>query len=278
MNENALEVRDLRVSFTSATGVTEAVRGVSFDLPRGKTLALVGESGSGKSVTSYSLMRLIQSPGRIVGGSITLFPKDAPPIDITALREKDPLIYDVRGGRIGMIFQEPMTALSPVHTVGSQLVEALRLHKKIGRRAAWDRCIEMLAQVGMPDPDERMKAYPFELSGGMRQRVVIAMALAARPEVIIADEPTTALDVTVQAQILELLNGLQEQNGTSVLFITHDLGVVAQVADEVSVMRQGEIVERGNVRQVILHPQHDYTRKLIDSIPRLDTPTARVAS
>ena len=274
---NAIEVRDLRVDFTSAAGVTNAVRGVSFDLPRGKTLALVGESGSGKSVTSYSLMRLIQPPGRIVGGSITLYPSDAPPIDVTALSERDKRIYDVRGGRIAMIFQEPMTALSPVHTVGNQLAEALRLHERCSRRAAWTRCTEMLEKVGMPDAAGRMKAHPFELSGGMRQRVVIAMALVTRPEVVIADEPTTALDVTVQAQILDLLNELQDEMGSSVLFITHDLGVVAQVADEVAVMRQGEIVERGNVRRVILTPEHPYTKRLIDSIPRMEVSDAAPA-
>jgi ABC-type dipeptide/oligopeptide/nickel transport system ATPase component len=270
MADHVLEVRDLRVSFHSATGVTEAVRGVSFDLPRGKTIALVGESGSGKSVTSYSLMRLIQPPGRITDGSITLRSGDEEPIDLAALVEHDERLYRIRGGRIAMIFQEPMTALSPVHRIGGQLSEALRLHEKISRKAAWARCTQMLEKVGMPDAAGRMKAYPFELSGGMRQRVVIAMALVTRPEIIIADEPTTALDVTVQAQILDLLNALQQEMGTSVLFITHDLGVVAQVADEVAVMRKGEIVERGDVRSVIMRPSHDYTKQLIASIPRME--------
>ena len=264
---NVLEVRDLCVDFRAMTGVTRAVRGVSFDLPRGRTLALVGESGSGKSVTSYSILRLIQRPGRITGGSITFFPRDGAPVDLVSLRENDPALYRIRGGQISMIFQEPMTALSPVHTVGNQLVEALRLHHRVGKRDARQRATDMLDRVGLRDPAGRMRAYPFELSGGMRQRVVIAMALITHPQVVIADEPTTALDVTVQAQVLRLLDDLKREIGASVLFITHDLGVVAQVADEVAVMQRGTIVETGDVRQVLRRPAHPYTRQLIDSIP-----------
>jgi ABC-type dipeptide/oligopeptide/nickel transport system ATPase component len=218
-------------------------------------------------VTSYSILRLIQRPGRITGGSITFYPATGPSVDLAGLRDDDPQLYRVRGGQIAMIFQEPMTALSPVHTVGSQLAEALRLHEKVSRAEAWRLGTEMLDRVGLRDPAGRMKAYPFELSGGMRQRVVIAMALITRPQIIIADEPTTALDVTVQAQILELLNELKQDFDTSVLFITHDLGVVAQVADDVAVMQKGRIVERGDVRQVLKSPAHPYTQQLLDSLP-----------
>jgi ABC-type dipeptide/oligopeptide/nickel transport system ATPase component len=259
-----LSVRDLRVTFDTVHGRTEAVRGVGFDLPRGKTLALVGESGSGKSVTSYSILRLIQKPGRIDGGQILYRERDGGVTVIASLCEKDERLYRIRGGKIGMIFQEPMTALSPVHTVQDQITEAVLLHRAgVDKKQAVDVAADMLARVGITDVPRRLKQYPFEFSGGMRQRVVIAMALVCRPDVLIADEPTTALDVTVQAQILRLINELQDQMGTSVLFITHDLGVVAQVADEVAVMRQGRVVERAPAREIFKRPIHPYTRELL---------------
>jgi peptide/nickel transport system ATP-binding protein len=267
MNENSdivLQVKDLRVSFTTILGgKTDAVRGVSFALRRGKTLALVGESGSGKSVTSYSILRLIQKPGKITGGQILFSPKIEPPIDLLSLSPKSDQLFHVRGGKISMIFQEPMTALSPVHTIGNQLCEAILLHSSCMPREAMSQAEEMLVKVGIKDPQKRLKQYPFEFSGGMRQRVVIAMALVCRPEVLIADEPTTALDVTVQAQILNLINDLQTEMNTAVLFITHDLGVVAQVADEVVVMKQGRIVESASVRDLFHRPLHPYTRRLL---------------
>ena len=261
-----LSVRDLRVDFNTIHGTTQAVRGVSFDLPRGKTLALVGESGSGKSVTSYSILRLIQPPGAITGGQIIFRDSDGESTDIAALSEKSDALYRIRGGKISMIFQEPMTALSPVHTVGDQVSEAIILHRRIDKKQAIDIAADMLSRVGITEVSRRLKQYPFEFSGGMRQRVVIAMALVCRPQILIADEPTTALDVTVQAQILKLINELREQMGTSVLFITHDLGVVAQVADEVAVMKQGRIVERAGVGELFANPLHPYTRQLLNAV------------
>lgn len=275
LHPNVLEIENLEVGFTSVRGVTHAVKGVSFDLPRGKTVALVGESGSGKSVTSFSILRLIQPPGKITGGSIRFYPKHLrgkPAMDLAALPENSDELFGVRGGGIGMIFQEPMTALSPVHTVGNQVMEALRLHEDVTKAEAHRRSVEMLDRVKLTDPSGRMSQYPFELSGGMRQRVVIAMALIARPEILIADEPTTALDVTVQAEILDLINELKRDFQTSVIFITHDLGVVAQIADDVAVMQHGRIVEAGDVRQIIQSPQHPYTQKLMDAMPRFDPP------
>ena len=266
-----LKVEDLRVRFETGEGVTEAVRGVSFGVERGKTLALVGESGSGKSVTSYAILRLIQKPGRIAGGRVWFSAAPGePPIDLAALSDKDERLYQVRGGKIAMIFQEPMTALSPVHTVGDQITEAIRLHVTRDRKRADALAAEMMAKVGIPDAASRLTQYPFEFSGGMRQRVVIAMALVCRPAVVIADEPTTALDVTVQAQILRLINDLKREMNTSVLFITHDLGVVAQVADSVAVMREGRIVERASVRELFKHPYHPYTRRLLAAVPHAD--------
>lgn len=267
--EPVLEVENLTVSFHTVTGVTHAVRGVSWALERGRTLALVGESGSGKSVTSYAAMRLIQPPGRITGGRLWFRPTGSEALDIAALDAEDPRLRKLRGGKISMIFQEPMTALSPVHTVGNQVTEALRLHKEVSKKEAWKQATEMLDRVRLREPAETMRKYPFELSGGMRQRVVIAMALITRPEVVIADEPTTALDVTVQAQVLGLLNELKDEFGTSVLFITHDLGVVAQIADDVAVMKHGRVVETGSVRDIVTDPRHPYTRALMDAMPRL---------
>jgi ABC-type dipeptide/oligopeptide/nickel transport system ATPase component len=265
----ALCVRDLRVRFGDPIqgGIVHAVRGVSFDLERGKTLAIVGESGSGKSVTAYSILGLIQKPGEIIGGHIWLSDSNrGNAIDLAALPEDSPLLFAVRGGRISMIFQEPMTALSPVHTIGNQVCEALLLHRTRDKKEAWRLACEMLGRVGISDPERRMKQYPFEFSGGMRQRVVIAMALVCRPQVLIADEPTTALDVTIQAQILELIRELQREMGTSVIFITHDLGVVAQIADDVIVMRSGKIVEAADVRTLFKQPKHPYTRELLAAV------------
>lgn len=271
-----LRVEDLRVEFRTEDGVTEAVRGVSFEICPGKCLAIVGESGSGKSVSAFSLMRLIQSPGRIVGGRITVFPREEPSFEVTSLRENDPRLYHLRGGLISMVFQEPMTALSPVHSVGDQLREAIRLHRKVTVAEANEIAAAMLARVGIPDPHQRLRQYPYEFSGGMRQRVVIAMALVCRPMVLICDEPTTALDVTIQAQILTLIKELQRETGAGILFITHDIGVVAQVADEVAVMYRGRILEQGNVRAVLKRPMHPYTKGLLAAIPGIAPPGNRL--
>ena len=266
--ELLLEVRHLRTHFLGDEGAVRAVDGVSFTMRRGQILALVGESGCGKSVTAYSILRLIQPPGQIVGGSVVLHPRSGkPPIDILKLRENDDLLYHVRGGLAAMIFQEPMSALSPVHTVGDQIAEAILLHRDVTKKEALARAAEMLARVGIPNAEVRLRQYPHELSGGMRQRVVIAMALACDPELLIADEPTTALDVTIQAQVLGLLKKLQRESGAGVLLITHDMGVVAQTADEVAVMYLGRIVERGSVRQIFRSPRHPYTMGLLKSLP-----------
>lgn len=273
-----LEVRDLHVRFATHEGDVPAVNGVSFRMRRGRTMALVGESGCGKSVTSYAILRIIQSPGVITGGSITFRPSQGPPVDITALKEDDEQLYALRGGRIGMVFQEPMTALSPVHTVGDQIAEAVRLHTRATPQQARERAVDMLGRVGIPGPAQRVDQYPFEMSGGMRQRVVIAMALACGPDVLIADEPTTALDVTIQAQIMALLQDLQLELGASTLLITHDLGVVAQLADDVSVMYLGRVVEQADVRTVMKSPRHPYTRALLQSLPGLAPAGSRLVS
>ena len=262
-----LEVKNLRVSFFTPDGVVGAVQNVSFSIPRGRTLALVGESGAGKSVTAGSILQLVQPPGRIVGGRILLRSRRAGEIDIAQLDEKSGLLFKVRGGIVSMIFQEPMTALSPVHTIGSQVDEAILMHQDVSAAAARRLTIEMLKKVGIANAAERYDQYPHELSGGLRQRVIIAMALVCQPELLIADEPTTAVDVTTQAQILGLIKSLQRELGCAVLLITHDFGVVAQMADDVAVMQRGEIVERGPVREVLKNPQHAYTRALLDALP-----------
>jgi ABC-type dipeptide/oligopeptide/nickel transport system ATPase component len=262
-----LEVKNLRVSFFNPDGIVGAVQGVSFALHRGRTLALVGESGSGKTVTASSLLRLVPSPGRIIDGRIRLRSRRTGDIDITHLDEDSGLLYKVRGGLISMIFQEPSSALSPVHTVGSQVAEAILVHQDVSPAAARRLTIDMLHKVGIANAAERYDQYPHQLSGGLRQRVVIAMALVCQPELLIADEPTTALDVTIQAQILGLIKKLQCEIGCAVLLITHDFGVVAQMADDVAVMQRGEIVERGSVRDVLKHPQHAHTRALLESLP-----------
>jgi oligopeptide/dipeptide ABC transporter ATP-binding protein len=264
-----LEVQDLQTCFYVDGQEYRAVDGASFAVRRGQILALVGESGCGKSVTAYSILRLIQPPGRIARGRILLHPKDAPTLDITALPEKSPLLYQLRGGLVSMIFQEPMTALSPVHTVRNQICETVLLHSRMSKEQAERLAVEMLRKVGLPAPEKSLGRYPHEMSGGMRQRVLIAMALACNPQLLIADEPTTAVDVTIQAQVLQLIKDLQRALSTSVLLITHDVGVVAQTADDVAVMYLGRIVEEAPVRPLLKKPRHPYTRGLLDSLPGL---------
>uniref|UniRef100_A0A832I957 ABC transporter ATP-binding protein n=1 Tax=Eiseniibacteriota bacterium TaxID=2212470 RepID=A0A832I957_UNCEI len=263
MSAPLLEVRDLKTWFHTDDGVVRAVDGVSFDVRAGETLAVVGESGSGKSVTSLSILRLVpRPPGRYEGGAILFQGRD-----LLALPE--PEMRRLRGKAISMIFQEPMTSLNPVFTCGDQIAEAVRLHEGLDRRAARARAIDMLRLVGIPSPEQRVDEYPHQMSGGMRQRVMIAMALACRPAILIADEPTTALDVTIQAQILELLERLQAELGMAVLLITHDLGVVAETADRVAVMYAGQVVEHADVRALFRRTLHPYTAGLLASRPRL---------
>ncbi|MDG2072787.1 MAG: ABC transporter ATP-binding protein [Pseudomonadales bacterium] len=267
--DNVLAIRDLAVEFKTDIGMTYAVRDVSFSVPRGKVTAVVGESGSGKSVTANCIMRLIQPPGKIVSGSIDFSPTRTDGYDIVSLSNKDPRLFDLRGDLMSMVFQEPMTALSPVYTVGNQVAEAILCHRDVSEAEAWQEAVDMLTRVGIDDVSRRIHQYPFEFSGGMRQRVVIAMALVCNPELLICDEPTTALDVTIQAEILTLIRDLQQELKNSVLFITHDLGVVAQLADQVVVMYQGRVLEIGTVRQVLKDPLHPYTRGLLAAIPGL---------
>ncbi|MGD8277315.1 MAG: ABC transporter ATP-binding protein [Gemmatimonadota bacterium] len=266
-----LEVRDLRTGFRTDAGEAQAVDGISFRVGRGEALGLVGESGSGKTVTALSILRLVpEPPGRIEpGSSIRYDGRELLALDESAMR-------NVRGNDVAMVFQEPMSSLNPVFTAGDQVAEAVRLHRRAGRADAWRRAVEMLALVGLPAPAETAHAYPHQLSGGQRQRVMIAMALACDPGLLIADEPTTALDVTIQAQILELLGDLQRRLGMALLLITHDLGVVARVADRVAVMYGGRIVEAGAARRVLDHPRHPYTQGLLRAMPRIDAPTHRL--
>ena len=259
-----LKVRDLQTSFFTPAGEVKAVNGVSFNLERGKVLGIVGESGSGKSVTAYSIMQILASTGKIVGGSIKLDGQE-----LVGAGEK--VMKTVRGNKISIIFQDPMTSLNPTYTIGRQLMEAILLHKDRDRKQAWDRAVEMLRLVNVNEPEKRMKQYPFEFSGGMRQRVMIAMALACEPDILIADEPTTALDVTIQAQILELMKSLQEELGMAIIMITHDLGVVAQLCDEVIVMYAGSICEQGTAEEIFYNPRHEYTKGLMRSIPTAGT-------
>jgi len=267
---NLLEIADLQTWFFTDDGVVRAVDGVSFAIARGETLAVVGESGSGKSVTALSVLRLIPSPpGRIAGGRIRFRGRD-----LLALSE--PEMRSIRGHEISMIFQEPMTSLNPVYTCGDQIAEVLVLHEKLGRAAARARAVELLRRVGIPSPETRVDEYPHQMSGGMRQRVMIAMALACRPALLIADEPTTALDVTIQAQILELLKSLRAELGMAVLLITHDLGVVAETADRVAVMYAGQVVEYADVRTIFRRTRHPYTAGLLASLPRLGAESTRL--
>ncbi|MDX2109743.1 MAG: ABC transporter ATP-binding protein [Verrucomicrobiota bacterium] len=259
-----LEVRNLVTGFDTDAGRVIAVDGVSFSIRPSQTIGLVGESGCGKSVSALSIMRLLPQPsGKILGGEILFKGTNL----VTLPPEK---MQKIRGAQIGMIFQEPMTALNPVHRIGRQLSEVFLLHEDISKKEAWERSVEMLQKVGIPSPEIRVSEYPHQLSGGMRQRVVIAMALACKPSLVIADEPTTALDVTIQAQILELMKSLQEEMGMSILLITHDLGVIAETCDEVVVMYAGRIAEHGPVEAIFENPKHPYTKGLLESIPRLE--------
>lgn len=255
-----LEVKDLRTSFFTDSGEVKAVNGVSFSLEKEKTLGIVGESGSGKSVTAYSIMQILSSTGKIVGGSIKFNGQELVEAD-------EKIIKDIRGNKISIIFQDPMTSLNPTFTIGNQLIEAITLHTNRDKTKAYERAVEMLKLVNVNDPEKRMKQYPFELSGGMRQRVMIAMALACEPDILIADEPTTALDVTIQAQILDLMKKLQKELGMAIIMITHDLGVVAQMCDEVIVMYAGSVCEQGTVDEIFYNPKHEYTKGLLRSIP-----------
>jgi oligopeptide/dipeptide ABC transporter ATP-binding protein len=267
-----LEVRGLQTHFASEQGVVRAVDGVDLTLERGKTLGIVGESGCGKSVTALSIMGLVpQPPGRIAAGEILFEGEDL-------LRAPPQRLRDLRGDKLAMIFQEPMTSLNPAFTVGEQIAEALLRHRSISRQDSKDQAVEMLRRVRMPSPESRANDYPHQLSGGMRQRVMIAMALACNPRLLIADEPTTALDVTIQAQILELMRALREELGTSIILITHDLGVIAELADEVLVMYAGKVVERCSVERLFSSPQHPYTIGLLGSIPRLDREAERLTA
>ncbi len=260
-----LSVQHLQTAFQTDEGLLTAVDGVSFDVPAGKTIGLVGESGCGKSVTAFSINRLLPQPsGRITGGRIVFDGRDLAALPLDDMRK-------VRGREIGMIFQEPMAALNPCHRIGKQVSEVFRIHTDCSKQAGWEQSIEMLKKVGIPAPEIRAGEYAHQLSGGMRQRVMIAMALALKPKLLIADEPTTALDVTVQAQILDLMRDLQREAGMSVLLITHDLGVIAEMCDEVVVMYAGRIVERASARELFAYPRHAYTRGLLASIPRLDS-------
>jgi oligopeptide/dipeptide ABC transporter ATP-binding protein len=267
-----LEVKDLRTHFATDEGEFRAVDGVSFSLDRGRTLGIVGESGCGKSVTSLSIMGLVpQPPGRIAGGEVVFDGTDLLRLDKTQMSE-------LRGNRLSMIFQEPMTSLNPVFTVGDQIIEGIRRHRKISQAEARDRAIEMLRRVRIPSPERRIDEYPHKLSGGMRQRVMIAMALACDPQLLIADEPTTALDVTIQAQILELMRALRDELGTAIILITHDLGVIAELAQDVVVMYAGRIVEQVAVAGLFDDPQHPYTIGLLGSIPKLHETQERLAA
>jgi oligopeptide/dipeptide ABC transporter ATP-binding protein len=261
--EPLLRVEGLRVEFATDGGAAVAVDGVDFTVARGETLGLVGESGCGKSVTALSIMRLVQPPGRIVSGAVHFEGRD-----LLRLPERE--MRRVRGNDIAMVFQEPMTSLNPVFTAGSQIAEAIRLHQGLGRRPAWARAVEALRLVEIPDPERRVRSYPHQMSGGMRQRVMIAMAMSCAPKLLIADEPTTALDVTIQAQILDLLRGLRERTGMAMLLITHDLGIVAAQADHVAIMYAGRVVERAPVRAIFADPLHPYTQGLLASVPGLE--------
>jgi len=263
MSETILSVKDLRTTFTVGAGEVHAVNGISFDLKKGEILGIVGESGSGKSVTAYSIMQILASNGRISGGSIAYKGKE-----LTTLTDKE--MRSFRGKCCSIIFQDPMTSLNPVYTIGNQIVEAIELHTDKKGAEAKKRAIEMLELVGINDPEKRFKQYPFEHSGGMRQRVMIAMALACEPDILIADEPTTALDVTIQAQILEEIQNLQKKMGMAVIMVTHDLGVIASLCDNIIVMYGGRVCERGTADEIFYNPKHEYTKGLLRSIPSIN--------
>ncbi len=265
-----LSVRNLRTSFFQDEGTTLAVDGASFDVSPGKTLGIVGESGCGKSVTAQSILRIVDRPGRIVDGKIVLTRADGSQVDLVKLKANGREMRSIRGGEIGLVFQEPMTSFSPVHTIGAQLMEAILLHNAVSKKEARRRGIEALRSVGIPKPERRIDEYSFELSGGLRQRAMIAVALSCDPRLLIADEPTTALDVTTQAQILDLLRKLQRERGMAIMLITHNLGVVAEMADDVVVMYLGRVVEQGKVDDIFHDPKHPYTKALLQSIPSID--------
>lgn len=263
MSEKILEIKDERLSFFTPAGEVKALNGVSFSMNQGDVLGIVGESGSGKSVTAYSIMGLTAYPGRLVGGTVWFNGHQ-----IDKMTEKE--FRKIRGNEVSIIFQDPMTSLNPVYTIGNQIVEVILLHTKKTKQEAWARAKELLELVGINEPDRRLKQYPHELSGGMRQRVMIAIALACEPKLLIADEPTTALDVTIQAQILELMMELKEKLGMAIIMITHDLGVVANMCDKIAVMYAGKVVEYGTTDDIFYRPSHEYTKGLLRSIPRLD--------
>ncbi len=269
--QNLVEVKNLETTFNTKAGPFKAVNNISFEIPKGKTLGIVGESGSGKSVTSYSLMRLIQSPGKVTGGQFLLNGRDV-------LKLSEDKMEEVRGGEMAMIFQEPMTALNPVLTIGFQMDEQIMKHKKCSQKESRERAIEMLRLVGIPSPEERYTSYPHQLSGGMRQRAMIAMALSCDPTFLIADEPTTALAVTIQAQILELIQGLQEKFNMTVQFITHDLGVISEISDNVLVMYGGQTCEQAETQELFLNPHHPYTAALIASRPKFGQRSQRLTA
>jgi oligopeptide/dipeptide ABC transporter ATP-binding protein len=270
-----LSVRNLRTSFFQDEGTTKAVDGATFDVMDGKTLGIVGESGCGKSITAQSILRIVDQPGRIIGGEILLTRKDGTRVDLVKLKASGREMRSIRGGDIGLVFQEPMTSFSPVHTIGAQIIEAVRLHSNVDRMEARRRGIEVLHSVGIPQPDRRIDEYSFELSGGLRQRAMIATALSCDPRLLIADEPTTALDVTTQAQILDLLRKIQQERGMAIMLITHNLGVIAEMADDVVVMYLGRVVEEGRVDDIFHNPKHPYTKALLHSIPSIES-TPRV--
>ncbi|MDJ1158944.1 ABC transporter ATP-binding protein [Chelatococcus sp. SYSU_G07232] len=269
MTEPVLSVRDLRVEFATRRGILKAIDGISFDIAEGEVLGVVGESGAGKSVTGSAVIGLIEPPGRIAGGEIRLAGERIDNLSPQAMRH-------IRGKRIGMIFQDPLTSLNPLYRVGDQLTETIRTHLDLSPRQARERAIELLAEVGIPAPEKRIDGYPHEFSGGMRQRVVIALALCAEPDLVIADEPTTALDVSVQAQIIALIKRLCAERGTAVMLVTHDMGVIAETADRVAVMYAGRIAEIGPVADVVKHPLHPYARGLMGAIPSLETDADRL--
>jgi peptide/nickel transport system ATP-binding protein len=272
VSQPLLSVRDLQTFFFADEGTTKAVDGASFDVLPGRTLGIVGESGCGKSVTARSILRIVERPGRIVGGQILLH-RDDVTIDLVPLAPDGARMRAIRGGEISLIFQEPMTSFSPVHTIGSQIIEAIRLHRRITKREAHERAVDLMRLVGIPRAAERLDEYAYQLSGGLRQRAMIAMALVAAPKLLIADEPTTALDVTTQSQILDLLRELQRRNGMAIMLITHDLGVIAEMADDVVVMYLGKVVEKGSVDDIFHAPKHPYTRALLRSIPSIQAPS-----
>jgi len=270
INTPLLSVNNLKTWFFTDEGTVKAVDGASFEVGAGKTVGIVGESGCGKSVTALSILRIVQEPGRIVEGEIQLRRADeAGCVDLAKLNSEGKEIRAIRGGEIALVFQEPMTSFSPHYTIGNQIVETIQLHQDVGKEEARNRTIELLRMVGIPRPERRIDEYPFELSGGLRQRVMIAMALSCNPKILIADEPTTALDVTTQAQILDLLREIQERTGMSVIIITHDMGVIAEMADDVIVMYLGRVVESGPVDEIFHQPKHPYTQALLRSIPSI---------